>query len=62
MESDGGSTKRGVEFDDDQVNGGGNVMKRRGVVFAKLDIDGGEMMKDVRGHGYALSYDNWALG
>ena len=41
MESDGGSTKRGVEFDDDQVNGGGNVMKRRGVVFAKLDINGG---------------------
>ena len=43
MESDGGSTKRGVEFDDDQVNGGGNVMKRRGVVFADgcFDIDGG---------------------
>ena len=33
--------------------------EEEGVVFY---INGGEMMKDVRGRGYALSYDNWALG
>ena len=38
MESDGGSTKRGVEFDDDQVNGGGNVMKRRGLFLQNLTL------------------------
>ena len=38
MESNGGSTKRGVEFDDDQVNGGGNVMKRRELFLQKLTL------------------------